>query len=70
MSIIIKDMKMPLGCVYEDDDGKTGICPFCNDEDVPYCILEPSHLVSEEILFIRIDSRPDWCPLEEDESCA
>ena len=63
MSVIVKDIDMPLGCCYEDYDGKTGYCPFCNHDDVPYCILEPTHMVTEELLFISVDSRPDGCPL-------
>lgn len=65
MAVIVKGMDIPLGCCYEDYNGGTGYCPFCDTHDVPYCVLEPSHLVSEELLFIEVDSRPDWCPLVE-----
>ena len=66
MSVIVKGMDLPLGCCYEEYEkwyGHTEYCPFCNHDDVPYCILEPNNMVDEELLFIGIDSRPDWCPL-------
>lgn len=68
MSVIVKGMDLPLGCCYEEYEkwyGHTEYCPFCNHDDVPYCILEPNNMVDEELLFIGIDSRPDWCPLIE-----
>lgn len=68
MSVIVKGMDLPLGCCYEEYEkwyGHTEYCPFCNHDDVPYCILEPNNMVDEELLFIGIDSRPDWCPLTE-----
>ena len=68
-AVIVKDVEMPLGCIYEDVNGNTGYCPFCDGHDVPFCILEPSHLVSEELLFVNVDSRPDWCPLAEFPQC-
>lgn len=68
MSVIVKGMDLPLGCCYEEYEkwyGHTEYCPFCNHDDVPYCILELNHMVFEELHFIEIDSRPDWCPLIE-----
>lgn len=68
MSVIVKGMDLPLGCCYEEYEKwteKTKYCPFCNHEDVPYCILELNKMVFEELHFIEIDSRPDWCPLIE-----
>ena len=68
MSVIVKGMDLPLGCCYEEYEkwyGHTEYCPFCNHDDVPYCIFEPNNMVDEELLFIGIDSRPDWCPLTE-----
>ena len=65
MAVIVKDVEIPLGCIYEDDSGETGYCPFCDRNDVPFCIIEPHHIVSDELLFINVDSRPDWCPLDE-----
>lgn len=63
MSIVIKDIDMPLGCVYEDEDGNTQYCPFCNHEDIPYCTLELIKMPMEGLHFIEIDSRPEWCLL-------
>jgi len=68
MSVIAKGMDLPLGCCYGEYEKwteKTKYCPFCNHDDVPYCILELNHMVFEELHFIEIDSRPDWCPLTE-----
>ena len=63
MSIIIKDIDMPLGCVYEDKKGNTQYCPLCNHEDIPYCTLELIKMPMEGLHFIEIDSRPEWCLL-------
>ena len=63
MAIIIKDIDMPLGCVYEDKKGNTQYCPLCNHEDIPYCTLELIKMPMEGLHFIEIDSRPEWCLL-------
>ena len=63
MSIIIKDIDMPLGCVYEDENGNTQYCPLCNHENIPYCTLELIKMPMEGLHFIEIDSRPEWCLL-------
>ena len=57
MSILIKDMKMPINCIYEED-GKTKFCFFCNHDDTPFCVYRGAGLGLD-------DERPNWCPLVE-----
>lgn len=52
---------MPLGCIYESEDGDTKYCPMCNHDDVPYC----QWFEDEPEAAIGIDERPVYCPLEE-----
>lgn len=51
---------IPLGCVYEDENGKTKYCPMLNHDDVPYC----QYLEDDEAA-IGIDERPVYCPIVE-----
>ena len=49
---------IPLGCVYEGENGKTKYCPMLNHDDVPYC----QYLEDDEAA-IGIDERPVYCPI-------
>lgn len=51
---------IPLGCVYEGENGKTKYCPMLNHYDVPYC----QYLEDDEAA-IGIDERPVYCPIVE-----
>ena len=51
---------IPLGCVYEGENGKTKYCPMLNHDDVPYC----QYLEDDEAA-IGIDERPVYCPIVE-----
>ena len=64
-SILIKGVKMPKGCVYEGENGKTEYCFLCNHADVPFCM----YLEWEPEAAIGIDERPCYCPLKEQEPC-
>ena len=54
---------IPLGCVYEGENGKTKYCQMLNHDDVPYC----QYLEDEEAA-IGIDERPVYCPIVEFQS--
>ena len=56
-SILIKNMEMPINCIYEEN-GKTKFCFFCNHDDTPFCVYRGAGLGLD-------DERPDWCPLVE-----
>jgi len=57
MSVLIKDMEMPINCIYEEN-GKTKFCFFCNHDDTPFCAYRGTGLGLD-------DERPDWCTLVE-----
>ena len=52
------DINMPIGCIYEGDNGKTEYCPLCNHDDVPYC-----QYLDDDEAALGIDERPCYCPL-------
>ena len=51
---------IPLGCVYEGENGKTKYCPMLNHDDVQYC----QYLEDDEAA-IGIEERPVYCPIVE-----
>lgn len=57
------DINMPIGCIYEGDNGKTEYCPLCNHDDVPYC-----QYLDDDEAALGIDERPCYCPLYKSES--
>ena len=57
--MVIVDIEMPKGCVYEDADGKTKYCAFCNHKDVPFC----TYIDYESEAAIGIDEYPVYCPI-------
>ena len=57
------DINMPIGCIYEGDNGKTEYCPLCNHDDVPYC-----QYLDDDEAALGIDERPCYCPLYKTES--
>ena len=56
------DINMPIGCIYEGDNGKTEYCPLCNHDDVPYC-----QYLDDDEAALGIDERPCYCPLYKSE---
>lgn len=66
MSVLIKHMAMPKGCMYANDKDQTEYCPLLNHDDVPFC----QHIENEPEAAIGIDERPVYCPLfDVSESC-
>lgn len=61
MSVLIKHMAMPKGCIYANDKDQTEYCPLLNHDDVPFC----RYIENEPEAAIGIDERPVYCPLEE-----
>lgn len=61
MSVLIKNMEMPKGCIYANDKDETEYCPMLNHDDVPFC----QYIENEPEAAIGIDERPVYCPLEE-----
>ena len=61
MSVLIKHMAMPKGCIYANDKDQTEYCPMLNHDDVPFC----QYIENEPEAAIGIDERPVYCPLEE-----
>lgn len=57
------DINMPIGCIYEGDNGKTEYCPLCNHDDVPYC-----QYLDDDEAALGIDERPCYCPLYKSET--
>lgn len=50
---------IPLGCIYESQDGSTKYCPMLNHDDVPYC----QWFEDNQEAAIGIDERPVYCPI-------
>ena len=50
---------IPLGCIYESQDGSTKYCPMLNHDDVPYC----QWFEDNPEAAIGIDERPVYCPI-------
>ena len=66
MSVLIKHMAMPKGCIYANDKDQTEYCPLLNHDDVPFC----QYIETEPEIAIGIDERPVYCPLfDVSESC-
>ena len=66
MSVLIKNMAMPKGCIYANDKDQTEYCPLLNHDDVPFC----QYIETEPEIAIGIDERPVYCPLfDMSESC-
>ena len=66
MSVLIKHMAMPKGCIYANDKDQTEYCPLLNHDDVPFC----QYIETEPESAIGIDERPVYCPLfDVSESC-
>ena len=66
MSVLIKNMEMPKGCIYANDNDQTEYCPLLNHDDVPFC----QYIETEPEIAIGIDERPVYCPLfDVPESC-
>ena len=61
MSVLIKNMEMPKGCIYANDNDQTEYCPLLNHDDVPFC----QYIESEPEIAIGIDERPVYCPLSD-----
>lgn len=61
MSVLIKHMAMPKGCIYANGKDNTEYCPLLNHNDVPFC----QYVEDEPEAAIGIDERPVYCPLEE-----
>ena len=61
MSVLIKHMAMPKGCIYANDKDQTDYCPMLNHDDVPFC----QYIENEPESAIGIDERPVYCPLSE-----
>ena len=59
MSVLIKHMAMPKGCIYANDKDQTEYCPLLNHDDVPFC----QYIETEPEIAIGIDERPVYCPL-------
>ena len=61
MSVLIKNMEMPKGCIYANDNDQTEYCPLLNHDDVPFC----QYIESEPEIAIGIGERPVYCPLSD-----
>ena len=61
MSVLIKHMAMPKGCIYANDKDQTDYCPMLNHDDVPFC----QYIENEPESAIGIDERPVYCPLSD-----
>ena len=61
MSVLIKHMAMPKGCIYANDKDQTEYCPLLNHDDVPFC----QYIENEPEIAIGIDERPVYCPLSD-----
>ena len=61
MSVLIKHMAMPKGCIYANDKDQTEYCPLLNHDDVPFCQC----IENEPEIAIGIDERPVYCPLSD-----
>lgn len=61
MSVLIKNMEMPKGCIYANDNDQTEYCPLLNHDDVPFC----QYIENEPEIAIGIDERPVYCPLSD-----
>jgi hypothetical protein len=61
MSVLIKNMEMPKGCIYANDNDQTEYCPLLNHDDVPFC----QYIENEPESAIGIDERPVYCPLSD-----
>lgn len=61
MSVLIKYMAMPKGCIYANDKDQTEYCPLLNHDDVPFC----QYIENEPESAIGIDERPVYCPLSD-----
>ena len=61
MSVLIKYMAMPKGCIYANDKDQTEYCPLLNHNDVPFC----QYIENEPESAIGIDERPVYCPLSD-----
>lgn len=61
MSVLIKHMAMPKGCIYANDNDQTEYCPLLNHDDVPFC----QYIESEPESAIGIGERPVYCPLSD-----
>jgi hypothetical protein len=61
MSVLIKHMAMPQGCIYANDKDQTDYCPMLNHDDVPFC----QYIENEPESAIGIDERPVYCPLSD-----
>ena len=59
MSVLIKHMAMPKGCIYANEKDQTEYCPLLNHDDVPFC----QYIENEPEAAIGIDERPVYCPL-------
>ena len=59
MSVLIKNMEMPKGCIYANDKDETEYCPMLNHDDVPFC----QYIENEPEAAIGIDERPVYCPI-------
>ena len=60
MSVLIKYMEIPKGCIYANDKDETEYCPMLNHDDVPFC----QYFENEPEAAIGICERPVYCPLE------
>ena len=61
MSVLIKHMAMPKGCIYANDNDQTEYCPLLNHDDVPFC----QYIKSDPEIVIGIGERPVYCPLSD-----
>lgn len=61
MSVLIKHMAIPKGCIYANDKDQTEYCPLLNHDDVPFC----QYIENEPEIAIGIDERPVYCPLSD-----
>lgn len=61
MSVLIKHMAMPKGCIYANDKDQTEYCPLLNHDEVPFC----QYIENEPEIAIGIDERPVYCPLSD-----